>query len=453
MPSKRTSTAERLELERRGTAAGAVDLAELEETGTSAFRPKREAPSAVGSAALGGVAGVGMGAVFGGPVGIALGGLTGIVNYMQQKGAAAQMAEWENGLAEIDERTSSALASALEGADTQEDRDQIAQRAVNWKNTMTALRQVGPERGGQVLGQLATQGGLDAGVREELGEMEARKQKLDDDTLASNRGVVTENGRFLRGKVEALFDEHLQIQQQMGHAHQLLADPATDVNHPFVQAELAKLLQQTKGNMLTNSEDMTDALRGAGGAGFFGTIAQVVVGTMKAEDMKFSRDEWRALLAANESVTLKRQAAEREAIYGEAAEHAGVAARYGIEADPTLLFLGKLKGAEDPRRQIPGPGGFGVGVEGVGDSLADKARNVAGARPTNGGPQAAQEPAGAPGLLSRGVDALRRRAREVSAAADARRAQEAATAAEWEAFERQRAELNAAGAAGGLVER
>jgi hypothetical protein len=414
-------------IRQRGTmAAGSdfqIDLDEVARRGTAAFDNRAPDPGQREAAAVGGLTAVGMGAVFGGPVGLALGGLTGILAHLGNERQAAQLADWQNTLGEINDDATRAIDRAFNRAETQTDRDQVEARNTNWRNTMRILERAGPQQGAQILASLGQSGMLDGGARAELDDMETRREKLDDDTLAANRQLTMDHRKYLRGRADTLFQDQLAVDRQMQQARAILDDPEANIDHPFVQAELMKQLDQAKRNMLSNAEDMTDAMKGIGGTGALGTLAalsSLFFGAEKAEEMRFSREEWRTLLSANEEVARRQNAREREALYREAEEHVRVSESLGLPADESVTLMSRFRGleAEADRPTMPARGGFATGVEGP-------------KRPTNGD----RNP------IRRGINETQRRLNEINERERARR--------EAEERERARARGDAAGAASG----
>jgi hypothetical protein len=358
---------------RRARAADpGEELARLRELGEPVQAPAAGGQAGAGlsgSAVQGGMVGIGAGMLFGGPVGLGLGALTGILGAIDERRTAATAAAWQESIADKQEKAQHTLAAVMndEGA-SQAERDSAAERYRLNIEFYNDVLQLGPELGPQALARVSETD-------------RARQAEIDREAITLQRNATLEHRKALRGKAEGVFRGQNELEQRIGTVRTLLDDPEFDPDQPQNQAVLAQLLEQTQRNMLTNAEDMTDAMRGIGGTGLLGLLAAVAsftFGAEKAEQMRMTREQWRILFAANEQVTRQRHMQEREALYTEATEHVAQSERLGLAPDEFTALMSKFRGAEERAAEpvLPGRGGFPVGIEGP---KRDPRRN------TNGG--------------------------------------------------------------------
>lgn len=158
-----------------------------------------------------------------------------------------------------------------------------------------------------------------------LEDIESRAEVIADAQFAEEvqvRGAMRQTliaqAEDLRKQAAGLYETQRLRQEQFDQANRLLNDPDFDPNNALNQGALGELLNLSKREILANAEDMADALGAAGGVPIIGSVIAVLAGAAKAEDMKFSKEDWRRIFNAAEEATQKSFLNQQQFFEGQA---------------------------------------------------------------------------------------------------------------------------------------
>jgi hypothetical protein len=110
---------------------------------------------------------------------------------------------------------------------------------------------------------------------------------------------ITDAAKDMREQTQKAVAPMREMQQRTDELHALLADPNFDVNNALNRGTLITLLESNSRQMLADPADLGDALRSVGGGGLLASIVQLAGGAMKAEDYKFTKEDFIRLADAS----------------------------------------------------------------------------------------------------------------------------------------------------------
>jgi hypothetical protein len=111
-----------------------------------------------------------------------------------------------------------------------------------------------------------------------------------------------------------------ELQANTEELNALLADPDFNQNLALNRGQLISLVGSTTRQMLSDPEDMADALRAVNGGGLLGSIVGLVSGSMAAEDFNFTKEDYGRLAEASYVYQRKKYEATVAPIARDAAE-------------------------------------------------------------------------------------------------------------------------------------
>lgn len=295
----------------------------LKEAGSALAQPEGLATGAVA------------GWMFGGPIGLALGIGQGILAKRLRQSELDYAAKEAEILSALDEQQAAAAEAAFGQASTDMDRAQYDQEQRIYMSLRQLAMHPDPQTRARAVEQLAMNG---TRLGAWLEDIEGRNESLFD----ANVATLDKESDLAR----AAFDEALSSAQETkrvaSELHELLSDESFDVNHPLNRGRLGALFEQTPRELLSDPEDMADALKEAGGnlpLGL-GTLMLWKAGKQAAADFQWSKEDWRKIAFAMQT------AAERKSKRAmDDATHVGMAldqAAAGFGHSPAYSYIERI---------------------------------------------------------------------------------------------------------------
>jgi hypothetical protein len=142
-----------------------------------------------------------------------------------------------------------------------------------------------------------------------LSTMAGQVQAAVDRRHEAQQGFIIEHARELRGRHLKATEPMRELQANMEQFNALLSDPEFDQNMALNRGTLIGLLESSTRQMLSDPEDMADALMNAGGGGLIGALVGIAGGTLAAKDFDFRKDDYARIAKAMYTFNEKRYAA------------------------------------------------------------------------------------------------------------------------------------------------
>lgn len=245
--------------------------------------------------------GAGAAFVFGGPIGIALGLAQGILARRQHQSELDAQAQEQAMLGQLDQLQAEGIKQVQGLAATDIDKAQLAQVARDYQMLRRQSMSPDPQTRQAAIAKLADFG---PNIGAWLEDLEGRNETV----LDKNVAVMDEQAGVARQDYQDALKRDQDVTRISSEMHQLLSDPNFDVNQMLNRARLGQLLDQTPREFFADPADMADALKDVGGnlPGILGAIPAWIAGKQKAEDFKWSKEDWRKVAYAM-TVASKKQ--------------------------------------------------------------------------------------------------------------------------------------------------
>jgi hypothetical protein len=254
-------------------------------------------PSPLGAGlATGAVAG----AVFGGPIGLLAGLAQGIIAKRMRESELDYQAQEAEMLSALDEQQQAAVEAAFGLGSTEMDQAQLDQDSRIYMNLRQLASHPDPNMRARAIEQLATHG---TRISAWLEDIETRNESQFD----ANVATLDKESDLARASFDEALSSAQETKRVASELHQLLADDSFDVNHPLNRGRLGALFEQTPRELLSDPEDMADALKEAGGQlPLIGAWMTYSAGKQAASDFVWTKEDWRKIAFAMQTTAEKK---------------------------------------------------------------------------------------------------------------------------------------------------
>lgn len=110
---------------------------------------------------------------------------------------------------------------------------------------------------------------------------------------------IVDAAKDMREQAQKAVGPMREQQQRTDELYSLLADKELDLDNPLNRGKLISLLESNARQMLTDPDDLADALKSVNGAGLLGAVVQLAGGALAAQDYKFTREDFTRLADAS----------------------------------------------------------------------------------------------------------------------------------------------------------
>lgn len=305
--------------------------------------------------------------VFGPLVGAGLGLAQGILAKRLRDSELERSAAENETVESLDASIREQLAGAKQFADTDLDAEQLN----NWNVRRANLAKLSAHPDEKVRAKAAQDlADLSTGIGSFFEDVETRRETTEDTRLSLQRAAVQDVAKQFRNGYEGAIKKRRDLQAAAGQMHRLLNDDGFDVNKPINRGRLIDLMRSNSRTILADTADFGDALQSAGGGGnLIGTVLGVLGGAMKADDFKFTKEEWRAIASAMYDAETKQFSGEMQRIEAGVADLEGSAHELGILPAGYGLAQYVLGQEENFPAPLKGKGGYREFSGGVGPWL------------------------------------------------------------------------------------
>jgi hypothetical protein len=131
-----------------------------------------------------------------------------------------------------------------------------------------------------------------------LAQMGADVRAAVDRRQEAQAGFIVEQARELREQHLAATKPMRELQANAETFDSLLKDPDFNQNLALNRGYLMTLVGGTARQMLSDPADMADALMMSGGGGLIGSLVKLAGGALDAEDFKFTKEDYGAIMRA-----------------------------------------------------------------------------------------------------------------------------------------------------------
>lgn len=294
--------------------------------------------------------------VFGPLVGAGLGLTQGILAKRLRDSELEKSAAESETVSALDASIQEQIGSAGQFADTDIDQEQLK----NWNTRRANLAKLAAHPDEKVRAKAAQDlADLSTGIGSFLEDVEGRRENVEDTRLSLQRAAVQDVAKQFRSGYEGAIKKRRELQASAGQIHTLLNDESFDVNKPINRGRLIDLMRSNSRTILADTADFGSALQSAGGGqGLIGSVLGLLGGAMKADDFKFTKEEWRAIASAMYDAETKQFSGEMQRIEAGVADLEFAAHDLGILPADYGLAQYVLGQEEEFPRALKGKGGY-----------------------------------------------------------------------------------------------